>query len=197
MSRTAKYKLFYFLALFGILAIVLSTFSYFKVSVPVIVIVAFLFLIPGRIQGYFYRDFFRGRNLLTQQNFEDAIPHFEQFLQRIEKEPQLQQLSWLSGMIYTRSIKAMTLNNLGAAYLGLGKLQEAEDSFNQALKIDGLFPLPFYNLALVQQVLGEKQKALSLLEKARGLGLENNLADKFIQKSGELLASVEGRIAKP
>lgn len=59
---------------------------------PDLLVAALLMLVPGRIQGFVYRDFFRGRRLFSQGRYADAIPHFERFLHAVRARPWIKRL---------------------------------------------------------------------------------------------------------
>lgn len=197
MSRTARYKLTY-VAVLAILALVagaaIIALGGGKVTV---IVVALLLLVPGRIQGFYYRDFFTGRRLLEAGEPEKAIPFIERFLESIKRHPQRSKLIWLSWSIYTPSVVAMAINNLGAARLGLGQINEAEQAFTDALAQDPLYPLPHFNLAIVHELRGNRAGAAEAVERARQLGYTGGTIDTVIRKSQSLLASVEGRAISP
>ncbi len=90
----------------------------------------------------------------------------------------------------------MAINNLGAARLGLGQVNEAEQSFTDALAEDPLYPLPHFNLAIVHELRGNRADAAEAVERARQLGYTGGTLDTVIRKSQSLLASVEGRAAR-
>jgi tetratricopeptide (TPR) repeat protein len=192
MSRTTKYKLFYTTLFFvGCLGAPVA-FLHVRLSPPAVIAAVLLFLAPGRVQGFFYRDFHRGRHLMTQEQVALAIPHFEAFLLKLEQAPWLQRLSFLGASVYTRDIKAMTFNNLGACILRTGSLEEARYWLERAIERDKLYP-PYYNLALVEQLANNETLAEFLLEQAQYLGLSYSFVDTFLQKASELLSRVEGR----
>jgi tetratricopeptide (TPR) repeat protein len=196
MSRTARYKLAY-VAVLAILALAASAaIIALGGGIATVIAVALLLLIPGRIQGFYYSDLFTGRRLLDTGEPEKAIPFIERFLESIKRHPQRSKLLWLSWSIYTPSVVAMAINNLGAARLGLGQVNEAEQAFTDALTQDPLYPLPHFNLAIVHELRGNRAGAAEAVERARQLGYSGGTLDTFIRKSQSLLASVEGRAAR-
>ena len=66
----------------------------------------------------------------------------------------------------------MATNNIGAAHLQLGQIDEAEASFQQARSLDPTYPLPCFNLAVIAQFQGEEEKAKTLLHEAQSLGMK-------------------------
>lgn len=78
------------------------------IFIPIIPIV---FLIPGRIQGYYYKDFFKGRRLLVAKDFKASIEYNNKFLSDIRLHTWRKKLIWLSWGMYSKDIEAMALNN--------------------------------------------------------------------------------------
>lgn len=152
-----------------------------------------LLLLPGRVQGYFYRDFFRGRRLLDEGRFRECIPHFERFIAAVRARPWKKRLLWLQFAVYTTDIEAMALNNLGSAYVQLDDPDSAERYLNQALRIDGRYPVALYNLSLVAAMRGDDATAERLMKEAAELGYSRGRMDALLQRAGEQLARIEGR----
>ena len=193
MNRTQKFKIGYFVAL-----LILATFAgtiVFVVGGNLISIVGIILILlaPGRIQGFYFRNFFIGRQFFDRGGFKQSIPYFEKFIVELNSRPHLKKLLWLSWSIYTPEIKSMALNNLGAAYLELGDLETAEKQFQSALSLDPDYPIPYFNLAIVNELRQEHVKARQSVEKASALGYKQSTLDKVINKSKSLLASFEGR----
>jgi tetratricopeptide (TPR) repeat protein len=151
-----------------------------------------LVLVSGRIQGFYYRDFFTGRRLLDAGKFAEAIPYIERFLESIRQHPKRELLLWLSWSIYTPSVVAMAINNIGVAQLNLGDVDTAESNFLRALARDPLYPLPHFNMAIVQELRGNRNGALAAIATARQLGYMGGTIDVIINKSQSLLARIEG-----
>lgn len=196
MSRTARYKWVY-VAVLAILALAAgAAILALGGGIITVIAVALLLLVPGRIQGFYYSDLFTGRRLLDAGEPEKAIPLIERFLESIKRHPQRGKLLWLSWSIYTPSVVAMAINNLGVARLGLGQVNEAEQAFTNALAQDPLYPLPHFNLAIVHELRGNRVGAAESVERARQLGYTGGTLDTVIRKSQSLLASVEGRAGR-
>ena len=150
-------------------------------------------LVPGRIQGIYYRDLFTGRRLLDEGKPDQAIPFIERFLSSIAQHPQRSKLLWLSGVIYTPSVVAMAKNNLGVARLELGLTEEAEHAFTSALDEDSMYPVPYFNMAIIQEMRGNRPEAEQALERARQLGFTGGTLDSIIRKSQQLLSRMQGK----
>ena len=117
MNRTTRYKTLYLMAVLVLAAGVVAIMSTTGAYALTLVFASVVLLVPGRIQGYFWRDFFRGRRLLGRGNAQDAIPYFMGFLDELVARPWLKRLIWLSWGMHTRDIEVMTRINLGAALL--------------------------------------------------------------------------------
>ena len=193
MNRTQRYKIAYAVAMVCAIAFAIYVLVSFRDRVWVALVVALVFLIPGRFQGFFYRDFYRGRRLLDGKQSAEAIPHFETFLSSIYAAPWLRHLLWLQFSVYTPNVEAMTLNNIGAAQLNLGRLGEAEESLRRALAIDQLYAIPHYNLAVVHSLRGQQELAEQASAEAVRLGFVQSKMDTVLSHAQSLLAHVEGR----
>jgi hypothetical protein len=87
-----------------------------------LVVAALLLLLPGRLQGFLWRDFFRGRHATTRQDFESAEEHFVLFLNKLQHQPRLRSAVFLAWNFYTWNAEAMTRNNIGVCRLNRGEL---------------------------------------------------------------------------
>ncbi|MGH0029196.1 MAG: tetratricopeptide repeat protein [Myxococcota bacterium] len=196
MNRTSRLKIAYVAAIVCLGCA--SAWLIYSMKPPLLVIplVALALLVPGRIQGFFWREFFRGRRLLADEDPRGAIAHLDRFLTQVRRRPWLKRLIWLSWGTYTRDIEVMTLNNLGAAHLALGDLGTARRALEEGRTLDPRSPLPYYNLALLEQVEGNAGESARLIERARDLGFEGATSDRLFAQAGELLARIEGHGAK-
>ena len=158
-----------------------------------LVLVAMILLVPGRIQGYYWRDFFRGRRLLGQGEAKEAISYFARFLDQLAARPWLKKLIWLSWGMYTRDIEAMTRTNLGVAHMYLGDVRTAEQHLRAAMQLDVESPLPWYNLGIINTVRGDGDTAAEAFKRARRFGYSGNVSDQIVRTIGEALARFEGR----
>src|SRR5687768_16939689 len=122
MSRTTQLKLVWCLFVGVVLGAVVLWLVLARPALLTVVFVGVLFLVPGRVQGYLYRDLFTGRWLLDAGRNHEAIPYFKRFLDTLSRRPGLKHALWLSFSIYSTDAEVMTRNNLGAACLRLGEL---------------------------------------------------------------------------
>jgi tetratricopeptide (TPR) repeat protein len=193
MSRTATRKVLYLAILVGVAGIALVLLNAFHYSLVAVLAVALVLLVPGRIQGHYWRQFFQARDLVAQRRYREAEPLFDQFLALVRREPWLKRLIWMNYGVYTRDVEAMTLNNLGVCALEEGRFEAAETHLNKATALDLQNPLPYYNLAIVQQALGRVEAAQRDWSRSQELGYRRTPFDMVIHRAGELLARVEGR----
>jgi tetratricopeptide (TPR) repeat protein len=155
--------------------------------------IVLILLIPGRVQGFLYREFFQGRKLLDQRRAVEAIGFFQRFLLVVRSRPWIKRAMWLSWAIYTPDIEAMTLNNIGAANLELGRLDESERALKEALIVDKKYAIPHFNMAVVHEMRGNRMLAENALAEAKRLGYSGGTIDVILNRAQSLLAGVEGR----
>lgn len=193
MTRTARYKRAYVFTLAALSALVLAAAFFTRRPVPVLAGAALVFLVPGRLQGWLWRDFFRGRRLLSLGRPEEAIVLFERFLETLKLHPGRRRAIWLAGSAYTRDVEAMTWNNLGVARMLLERYDEAEANFHEALRLDGLYPLPHAGLADVAMRRDRAEEARRHGEQAVALGYRGGRMDRLLQSLGSGYARALGR----
>lgn len=180
MSRTTKYKIGYLLLIVVTSLITLCAFYFFKIKNNYLYSIAFLLFLSGRLQGYYFRDFYKALKLLSNKKYEESILQNQLFLQKIATKPYLKKSNILVWGIYTRDIEAMTYNNLGAAYLELAKLEEATLAFTKAINIDNLYPIPYYNLAVLYEIHKDRAKAEEYSQIAANYGFEASMLNFVI-----------------
>jgi tetratricopeptide (TPR) repeat protein len=192
MTRVAKARIAYIALLLAIGAPVLSLVSWFddgRVAAAAVVVL----LVPGRIQGALLRNLFRGRRELEAGRPDASIRATTRFLDELQRRPALRHAIWLAWWSYTPHVEAMALNNLGAAHLELGRLDQAERAFADALARDPLYPVPWTNRAVVARARGDVEQATRSLEQARALGYSGGSLDWISRRAAELLTRLEGR----
>ena len=149
-------------------------------------------LIPGRVQGLFYRDLFRGRRLLVRRELADSAAATRRFLDWIDGPSWRRALLWLTWSVYTTDARAMGWNNLGVAEMQRGRWNAAAQALHQALAIDPKYPIPHFNLAAVAHILGDRETCETHAAAAKSLGHRNTTRDRIIDHAQYLLAELEG-----
>jgi tetratricopeptide (TPR) repeat protein len=193
MSRTAVYKVSWVAIILGGFELSLLAIKACPYPTAAALVLVVAFLVPGRLQGFAWRPFFRGRKAQSVGNWNRAISEYIHFQGRLRARPGLKHLIWLSWGMYTRDIEAMTENNLGACHLNLGALERAEPHFHRALALDPKYPIPHFNLAVVKRIQKDALGSQEHAHRARALGYHHSGVDHAIRGLGEVLAAVEGR----
>jgi len=129
---------------------------------------------------------------MINKQYEKALLEFRKFLTKLEQKVWLKKAIWLGGFVYTKDIEAMTLNNMGACSLELGDLENAESYLESALLLDEKYAIPYFNLAVVSELRGNHQLAITNLNKSIELGFANTSIDSVLVKTQEIYARVEG-----
>ena len=193
MPRSTRWKLIYVvvIAAGGLAAFAIA--SLVEYDSTLLIGLALLFFIPGRINGHYWRSFYTGRKLMDAGDHERARQEFEQFLVKARERPGLKSMIWLVWAVYTRDVEAMTLNNIGAILMQQGNLDPAESKLAQAIELDAEYPIPYFNLAIIEECRGNRDAAARSLATAQELGYRNTSIDKVIAGAASILAYVEGR----
>jgi tetratricopeptide (TPR) repeat protein len=193
MTRTTLYKSVYFAMVGGTLLTGLLVVAYFHFSPAALLGVVIAALIPGRILGYFWRNLLRGLRLLKAGDFAASKRFSEQFLEDVHRRPWIRHLIWLGSSTYSRDPKVLALNNLGAAEVRLGAFDDARRHLHQAIALDPLCPLPFYNLGLLARETADTAEAERCFAEAARLGFAHGLSDKIVRASQTRFANTDGR----
>ena len=109
MNKVRLSKILYLLIIFVLVTAIFLIYANIEPPYNFIflLIAMFVFLIPGRVVGHYYRDFFTARKLLNKKNYEKSIKYNKRFIEQIEEKPWIKRLMWLSWGIYTKDIEAM------------------------------------------------------------------------------------------
>ncbi len=197
MTRTTRYKVEYgVVLLIGLLLagfIVWSLGEFSLTAGAVCIGLGALLLVPGRLSGFLWRDLYRGRRLFNAGEIRASIDASRRFLELLAERPRLRRLWWLAWAVYSRDPKAMALNNVGAAQMHLGRLDEAETTLHEALAVDAEYPLPHFNLAVLHYVRGEREESDRHARRAVDLGFSQDAVDRLADVAGGVLARIEGR----
>ena len=192
MDRVTR-RIFGYIAVITSLVLVVVSVLPWPVGWPHLLAGAVL-LIPGRIQGFLWRSFFRGRHAMSRNDLVGAEKHFLLFLEKLRQQPELRYVAFLAWNFYTWNPEAMTRNNLGACRLALGEFDSAEAELRHALDLDPGCPLPYFNLAVLAHIRGMDMEAESLRAEAARLGYRDATRERIISIAGSALAAVEGRL---
>lgn len=193
MSRTTRYKLQYLIALAVGLALAGIAIWALRDRPLSLLAMAVLLVIPGRVSGFLYRDLYRGRRLCDAGRFEASLAASRRFISLLTERPRLRRLWWLAWSVYTRDAKAMACNNIGAAQLNLGRLEEAESAFQEALIADPEYPIPHFNLGVLFTIRAESLAAQEHADAAISLGYRRDASDRIADAASALAARIEGR----
>lgn len=179
MNRTIFFKIAYFC----IISLTLPIIFYLtkgNLSISTLLLLTLVCLIPGRLAGYFWRDLIVGRRLMNRENWSESVPHLVRFIRKMRQHQWLNILIWFNPSLYTTSALAMGLNNLGVAYLRLGEIDEAQRHLLEALKIDQLYPMPHYNLAIIEFLRGNMYQGEHHLAESKRLGFTGGKIDRAL-----------------
>jgi tetratricopeptide (TPR) repeat protein len=172
MSRTDLYRLIYILvaacftglANFAILHEGLEAgYSWLFISVGLV-------LLGIKVQHYFWQDHFLGRHEHKMRRWNESLEASQKFIREVEIKPRLRHLVWLSYMVTSRDIVAVTQNNVACAYMAMGDFSHAEVYLSEALKRDPLYPVPHLNRAKIQLAMNNEESARRELGECRRLG---------------------------
>jgi tetratricopeptide (TPR) repeat protein len=194
MNRTTVLKLTYILMLL-ILSLTAFFMIFFIIPRTYLIITllsaGIILLIPGRISQFYYQKFYKGRVLCDKGEYNSSIQYFNDFLQDISKAKWKKVVLWFTWSIYTVDIEAMTNYNIGSVYLNIGDLKKCEIYSNTALQYDNKYPLPYINLAMIELLTGNKEKALYFIDQMKKLGYKHTSIDKLIFETQSLYAKLQ------
>ena len=193
MTRPTRLKILYGAAVALMIAVALAILNTSNFSPTATILLALLFLIPGKVNGHYWRGFYTGRRMMDSGWNGDALKEFEKFLTKVRENPALKHLIWFVWGFHTRDVEAMTLNNIGAVLIREGNLDLAEDRLVQAIQTDDQYPIPHYNMALIGELRGNREAAVQSLGTARALGYRQTSIDEIANKAASILATIEGR----
>jgi len=177
-NRTIKNRIVYALALFVVAGILVGTGYAFiqrfedtqHIEIYVLAALAIILLIPGRVQQFYWKDYFQGQRLQLKGKHSEALAHFERFLKTVRKRPTLRHLIWFSQWFYTSNVEVMALNNMGVSAMWLQDSDKAESLLQAAAQLDPESPLPYFNLSVMHYALGADAEGAKNLTKAETLG---------------------------
>ncbi len=185
---------FYLLQLACGLAVAAMLVLWLWPSVGWLLALAMVCFVPGRVQGVLWREFFRGRNAMTEGRYEIALSHFQAFSDRLHRHPRLAWGLFLAGSAYTWNTRAMVLNNVGSCHLLSGDIARASIALQSSAALDDGYALPLFNLAVIARIHGDETGAEELRERAVARGFTGGTRDRLLQMASEVLARAEGRL---
>jgi tetratricopeptide (TPR) repeat protein len=189
MSRTRRYQLFYVLAVLALTALVVGVYA--SAGLAGFVAFGLLLLVPGRVGGYYLANLFRSRVLVDQRRFHEAIEAGRAFLADLQREPWRRHLIYCQYGIYTWNVEAMARNNIGAARMELGEIDEAERDLRRAIANDADYAIPFYNLAVIAYVRDNATEGDRLISMAADRGYSGGRLDQMISRVGAAYARLQ------
>jgi ATP-dependent Clp protease adaptor protein ClpS len=203
VTRTAKYKALYLAMLLGVSIMVFGIgmaltdrIDGARPATPlVLVALAIMLLLPGRLLGFFWRDLLAGLRLLKRKDYAASKLRSERFIAKVRKAPWLKHLIWLGTSSYSRDPEAMALNNLGVAEINLGAFEAAENHLEETIALDPQNPLPYRNMGVLRLEVGTWAEARPWFEKAEALGLSDGWSDRMAQAAQSRFASNDGGVA--
>jgi tetratricopeptide (TPR) repeat protein len=191
MNRTRRYQLLYLLALLGLAALALGV--YLWTGVTGLVAFAVLLLVPGRIGGHYLRSLFLGRKLFDRRQFNQSIDASNAFLADLQRQPWRRHFIYFQYAFYSWDVEAMARNNIGAARMELGDLDQAERGLRDALRRDPDYPLPYFNLGVIAHVRGDTDEGERLISVAAEKGYAGGSIDKAIERVAAAYARFQAR----
>ncbi|NUM80214.1 hypothetical protein HUU42_05355 [bacterium] len=179
--RVARNRVLYFI----IWLILLSAFAYLVTNYHLefyqLLLLVVIFLLPGRLVKYFWRDFFRGRKQLVRGKYDRSIELLNNFLQKIQNAPSLKWLMFFSSGLYSFKVEAVALTYLAIAYLHKKELDTAENHLKRALAIDTQYTQAFKYYAALALARGEEIQSRHYLNEALRHGLPKVSFNEFRQ----------------
>ena len=101
--------------------------------------------------------------LLIQGNFEKSIMHYKNILNEFPK----METAWC---------------NLGFAYLKCGEIREAQECFNNSIKLNPVHIQTLLNLASLHLLLNEKEKVIKYLNRVLDIKPKHNKAYNLLKE---------------
>ena len=191
MNRVLRFKLLYVLAVVFVGLLVVAI--YVRTGIVSLVAAAILLIVPGRIGGYYLGNLFRSRKLISLSRFDEAIEAGKAFLEELRRQPWRRHFIYCFFGFYTWDVEAMARNNIGAARMQLGDIEQAERDFRDALEKDPDFPIAYFNLAIIAYVRDETVRGDNLISVAAEKGYSGGSIDALISRVGEAYARLQAR----
>ena len=193
MNRTQRLKVLWFVVLALLLVGVVGLGYRFDPRRPWLGMLLFgvFLLVPGRLQGLFYRGFFQAAKSQRAGHPDEALSLYEDFLNDVRTHRWMKPLLWLAWTIYTTDVEAMTLNNMAACHLVMGDREACEDACQRALQLDPHYPLPHVTLATLCLLADDQPAAEEHLQQAAELGYRDASIEVLIERAQSLRVQIE------
>jgi tetratricopeptide (TPR) repeat protein len=150
-------------------------------------------LVPGRIGGHYLRNLFLGRKLFDRHRFDESVGASNAFLADLRRQPWRRHFIYLQYAFYSWDVEAMARNNLGAARMELGNLEQAERDLQDALRRDPDYPLAYFNLGIIAHARGDADEGERLISAASERGYTGGPIDKAIERVAAAYARFQAR----
>jgi hypothetical protein len=172
MSRTDRYRFTYALA--AILAsatlVGVGFSSGNESALMCLAILGGMVFVGVKVQHHFWRDHYEARHIFRMRRWKESADLSDSFIKSATEKEWLSHLVWLSYMVTSRDIIAVTENNVASAYMALADYVTAESRLCLALERDPLYPVPHLNKAKILLMLRREDEAKQELEESRRLG---------------------------
>jgi tetratricopeptide (TPR) repeat protein len=189
MRRTRRYQLLYAFAVLVLTALVVA--SYAWAGLAGFVAAGVVLLIPGRLGATYLRDLFRSRALVDRRRFQEGIEAGNAFLATLQRQPWRRHLVYCHYSIYTWDVEAMARNNIGAARMELGELEQAERDLRHAVQNDPDYAIPYFNLAAIAYARGDAAEGDRLITLAADKGYSGGSLDQLVSRVSAAYARLQ------
>ncbi len=168
--RVARNRALYFFVMSAVVAAFAYIMTSYHWELYQLLLIAIVFLIPGRLVQYYWRDFFKGRKCLQKKQFDEAIQRFGLFLKEVEESPWIKWLMFFSYGLYSFKVEAVAQAYLATCYIHKKELDLAETCLQKALKVDSKYSVAFFNLAVIGLLRNNDSLSRQYFDQAREHG---------------------------
>ena len=168
--RVARNRVLYFIVLLLVLIIFSYLMTNFHWELYQLMLIAVVFLIPGRLVKYYWRDFFKGRKCLQKGDFDEAMQRFQLFIKEVHESPWIKWLMFFSYGLYSFKVEAVAQAYLAKCHIHKKELDQAESYLNKALEADKKYSVAFFNLAVVYALKNDEASSRRYFDLARENG---------------------------
>lgn len=154
---------------------------------------ALVLLVIGQIGRSWLSNLFKSRAWIGQGRFAEARDAAQLFLKQLDTQPWRRHGIWACWGVYSISPRAMAENNLGAAFLELGALDQSEAALRRAVAADPTYAIPHFNLALLAKASGNEIAVEEHLAEAVRCGYSGGRLDAALTALGDGYSRFVGR----